>query len=204
MIESSVMGSQPPRASLVTDEKLVAQIRGSALLPVRPFVGEYFGPQGIEQLMSRLEPEVRHALEEPIVAGAWYPFHIALDIIDGMVAMMGHPRVLRDFATYNLDFATNMIFRAIFKLGSPEFMVARSDQVWRKYYSRGRMTCASSQGHASVELHGFPLMRANYDRMVQHSIEAVLIKAGAQKCLGRHPRCVLRGDPLCVFEFDWK
>jgi hypothetical protein len=38
----------------------------------------------------------------------------------------GDPDILKKMATHNLAHATRGIFRAIFKLGSPEFMMKRS------------------------------------------------------------------------------
>jgi hypothetical protein len=200
------MSSPSRRAPAEVSELSLVRIRGTALMPVRPFIDRYFGPRGAEQFRSFLsikEVSADFALEE-VLPGAWYPFRVALDVVDGLVAMAGNPRVLRDFATYNLDYATNVIFKAIFKIGTPEFMVARADQVWRKFYSRGRMTCVATSGHATVQLHDFAWLRPNYDRLVQHSIEAVLVKAGARSCTIKHSRCVLRGDPFCHSDYDWK
>jgi hypothetical protein len=175
------------------------------LIPVRPFVERYFGDAGAEQLRRRFGPENDAAdiVFGQVLASAWYPFHVALDVVDALVALAGHPRVLRDFSMYNLDYATGAIFKAIFKVGTPEFMVARADQVWRKYYSRGRMTCEAARGHATVKLHNFTFLRPNYDTLVQHSIEAVLLKAGARNCVMRHSQCVLRSDPICQTHYEW-
>jgi hypothetical protein len=200
------MWPQTERAPVEGTDLAVVRIRGTALMPLRPFIDRYFGKQGAEQFHSFVNPEedsARFVVDE-ILPSAWYPFRVALDIVDGLVAMAGHPRVLRDFAAYNLDYATHAIFKAIFKIGTPEFMVARADQVWRKYYSRGRMTCSATRGHATVRLHDFGWLRPNYDRLVQHSIEAVLVKAGARGCTIKHPRCLLRGDEFCESEYEWK
>lgn len=180
-----------------------ARIRGTGLIPLLPFVDQTFGPDGRPLLISKLPREATKEFESPFVASSWYPFSLALDAADALVAM-GGTWVLRDLATFSLNYATNLIFRAIFKVGSPSFMVARSDQVWRKYYSRGRMVSKTAKGKATVELQDFPLLRPTYDRFIQHSIEAVLVKAAASNCVGKHPKCVLRGDPSCVFEFEWQ
>ncbi|HLK38697.1 MAG TPA: hypothetical protein VKU41_18165 [Polyangiaceae bacterium] len=179
------------------------RIRGTGLVPLLPFIDQTLGSQGRALLLSRLPRESAKEFETPFVATAWYPFSVALDAADALVAI-GTPRLLRDLAAFSLNYATNLIFRAIFKIGSPSFMVARSDQVWRKYYSRGRMVSTAAKGRASVEVQDFPSLRPNYDRFIQYSIEAVLVKAHALNCIAKHPKCVLRGDPACVFEFKWQ
>jgi hypothetical protein len=205
-LRSYVMWQQPRPSPTESAEMTMVSVRGTALLPVRPFIDRYFGPSGAEQFHSFLnnEPDSARVALGPVLPSTWYPFRVALDVVDGLVAMAGHPRVLRDFAAYNLDYATGAIFKAIFKLGTPEFMALRADQVWRKFYSRGRMTCTATRGQASVQLHDFAWLRPNYDRLVQHSVEAVLVKAGARNCAIKHSWCLLRGDPFCQSDYEWK
>jgi hypothetical protein len=200
------MWPQTHRLPAESVEMTIVNVRGTALMPVRPFIDRYFGPSGAEHFLSFLgsEPDSARVALGQILPSAWYPFRVALDVVDGLVAMAAHPRVLRDFAAYNLDYATGAIFKAIFKLGTPEFMALRADQVWRKFYSRGRMTCTATSGRASVQLHEFAWLRPNYDRLVQHSIEAVLVKAGARNCTIKHSCCMLRGDPFCQSDYEWK
>src|SRR5262245_51562032 len=86
------------------------------------------------------------------------------------------------------------VFRAIFKLGSPEFMIARSDQVWKKFYSRGHMVCAVTTHQARIELHDFPFLTFNYERLLVHCMEAVLLKAGARRVQAQQTRSLVSGD----------
>src|SRR5262245_3262459 len=101
-------------------------IRGSAIAPAQPFVLKLHGPEGWKRCLETLAPAERALLEQPVIATNWYPFVLALGIVDWLAAN-GSATVLRQFAIDNLDFATNFVFRAIFKIGSPEFMIARSD-----------------------------------------------------------------------------
>lgn len=178
-------------------------IRGTALIPLQPFIEGRFGTSSWAAFLHQLPEETRDIYERPLIASVAYPLSAALDAIDSLVRLAGGGSTLREFAVFNLDFATKMVFRAIFKLGSPEFMVARSDQVWRKLYSHGRMSCATSRGRAIVQLHGFQGLRPNYDRLLLHSVEAVLIKAGAKMRGAEQVRCILRGDPCCELSYVW-
>ena len=190
----------PARAELAP-----IKLRGTALAPVRPFVEQTFGVGEWPRFLSLIGEEPRALFAQPITPLGWYPFSAARDVVDGLVTLAdGRARVLREFAAFNLDVATNVIFRAIFKLGSPEFMVARSDQVWKRFYSHGRMTCEVSPGHATVALHDFPYLTANYNRLVGHSIEAVLNKAGARSVRTTQNDRTLAGDSRSEFSFEWK
>jgi hypothetical protein len=185
---------EPPRERI--------QIRGTAIAPTQPFVLATFDAAGWTKCLASLEPAQRTLLEQPVIATNWYPFSLALAIIDWLAAQ-GGPNVLRKFAIYNLDFATNFVFRAIFKMGSPEFMIARSDQVWKKLYSHGRMTCAVTTHRARIELHDFPYLTANYERLLSHSMEAVLLKAGARRVQAEQTLSLVKKDAFSEFSYAW-
>jgi hypothetical protein len=179
-------------------------LRGTAVAPVKPFVVREFGAGGWQTFLDGLDPEARAVAEQPIIATNWYPYTVCQSFIDGMVRVAsGRGTVLREFAIYNLDYATSVVFRAIFKIGSPEFMVARSDQVWKKLYSHGKMKCDVVPGRARVELHDFPVLSANYARLLTHSMEAVLLKAGARMTRVEQTRSTLDGDRFSEFRYEW-
>jgi hypothetical protein len=163
-----------------------------------------FGAEGWGRFLQYLEPALAKEFSRPVLAASqWYPFAMATCGADALVVLAQDQRILREYAAFNLDYETRMIFRSIFKLGSPEFMVARSDQVWRKFYSLGTMTCDVRPGEACVRLHDFPPATTNFDQLILYSIEAVLIKAGARMKSARHSKCNRFGSPFCEYSFEW-
>ena len=179
-------------------------VRGTPFAPVEAFVRSQFKEGGWHHFVSLLDPAAREVVTQPVIATNWYPFPIALSLIDHLVILAeGRVSVLRDFAIHNLDYATNVVFRAIFKVGSPQFMVARSDQVWKKYYSTGHMVCDVGHGHSRVELHDFPYLTPNYEKLLVHSIEAVLMKAGARLTRIAVTKSAIHGDKLTEFTHEW-
>lgn len=193
------VGRSAPRVS--ADD---VNLRGSAVAPVRPFILQNFGDDGWQRFLADLEPDARASIMLPTIATNWYPYTSCCAYIDGIYTLADRrSAILRDFAIYNLDYATNVVFRAIFKIGSPEFMVARSDQVWKKFYSHGRMVCDVKPKAARIELHDFPLISANYSRVIAHSIEAVLLKAGAKVKRASQSKSTLDGDRFSEFSYEW-
>jgi hypothetical protein len=184
---------------------LAVCIRGTAITPVRPFIDHYFGPGGWARYLERVGGPARALFDQTVTPLGWYPFDVALDLVDGLAKLgEGRPGVLREFAAYNLDSATNLIFRAIFKLGTPQFMVSRSDQVWKRFYSRGRMECDAAARKARVRLYEFPYANGNYRKLIGHSIEAVLNKAGASSLRTRYVENVVMGDEYSQYLFEWQ
>lgn len=180
------------------------QVSGSALVSVKPFIDAELGPAAWRRFLDRGTPLVVETFSRPILPLSWYPLLAVVQGMDALVEAAQDPVVLRSYARFNLDFGTKMIFRAIFKLGSPEFMIARSDQVWRKYYSAGRVICEAKGGRARMQVHDFPPVNHNFDRVVMHSAEAVLLKAGAREVTATHTRCNRVGSPFCEYIFNWK
>ena len=184
-----------------------ALIRGSLFQSLPSFVKAHLGESRWEEFLERVDPVAADAYKNEMDALRWYPFIVITSATDTLVAMSpsgSGDTALRKFATHNLDRATNLIFRAIFKIGSPEFMVSKSDQVWKKYYSTGRMTVDKvAKGQASVQLFDFPEITRNYTRVVLYAIEATIIKAG-----GRTHRCdvtkdIHAGDEFTEFSYTW-
>jgi len=184
-----------------------AMIRGSLFQSLPSFVKTHLGAHRWGEFLERVDPVAADAYKDEMDALSWYPFIVISSATDTLVSMSPTgtaDATLRKFAAHNLDRATNLIFRAIFKVGSPEFMLGKSDQVWKKYYSTGRMAVDKlAKGQASVQLYDFPEITRNYTRVVLYAIEATIIKAG-----GRTNRCdvtrdIHAGDPFTEFSYTW-
>jgi hypothetical protein len=184
-----------------------ALIRGSLFQPVPLFVKARFGEHRWEEFLRRVDPVCADALGGEMQALAWYPFLVISSAVDAMVAMSpeaGADATLQKLSAHNLDRATNLIFRAIFRVGSPEFMVSKSDQVWKKYYSTGRMVVEeATRGRATVRLYDFPQITRTYSRVVLYAIEAVIQKAGGRTNYREVTRDINAGDEFSEFTYTW-
>jgi hypothetical protein len=184
-----------------------ALIRGSLFQSLPSFVKGHLGERRWEEFLGRVDPVAADAYRNEMEALKWYPFIVVASATDALVAMSTEgtrDATLKKFAAHNLDRATNLIFRAIFKIGSPEFMIGKSDQVWKKYYSTGRMAVHHVAKHeASVRLYEFPEITRNYTRAVLYAIEATIIKAGGRtaRCEVTHDLCA--GDEFTEFSYAW-
>jgi hypothetical protein len=182
-------------------------IRGSLFAPLPPFMQTYLGPEGWEDFLQRVDPVASTVLRSEFVALAWYPFRVitsTIEVLGTMGKMVGKPTAVRDLAFHNLNHATRGIFRAIFKIGSPEFMMSRADQVWRKYYSTGRMTSPLvTRREAVIRLEGVPGMTPSYSVAVMHSLEAVVVKAGGRISVAEITSDMTRGDKITEYHFCW-
>jgi hypothetical protein len=182
-------------------------IRGSLFVPLPAFMKTYLGPEGWVDFLQRVDPVASAVLSREFVALAWYPFKVVTSAVDVLLTtgkMLGKANAVRDMTTFNLNQATRGIFRAVFKLGSPEFMIARSDQVWRKFYSTGQMTTRLlTQKEAVVRLEYVPDMTTNYSLVVLHSLESVIVKAGGRITVCETTSDLGRGDKYSEYHYCW-
>lgn len=185
-----------------------AHVRGSLFASLPDFVKRHFGDNQWDDFLRRLDPVAHQTLKNDFDALAWYPFSVISNAVDVMVQMSDQNRALdtlQKFAAHNLDRATNLIFKAIFKIGSPEFMVSKSDQVWAKYYSTGKMETADcSKGKATVRLRDFPEMTHNYNRVVLFAIGATIVKAGGKITTQEIVRDIQGGSDFCEYHYEWR
>jgi hypothetical protein len=182
-------------------------IRGYLFEPTLAFVREHLGPEIWREFMETLDPTVLPLFTSEFVALAWYPLRVGfatVEALDRIGQRSGRPDILRQMARHNLDVATRGIFRAIFKLGSPEFMMKRSDQVWKKYYSRGRMmTTHATSKEAVVCLDDVPDITRLWSVTVLYSMEAVIVKAGGRNVVSEITKDIARGDACTEFKYRW-
>lgn len=206
MIKSDV-SSRHTTSGLHRPSDEPALIRGSLFQSLPCFVKAHFGEDRWDEFLERVDPLTADAYVGEMDALRWYPFIVISSATDTLVSMSpagAADATLQKFAAHNLDRATNLIFRAIFKIGSPEFMVGKSDQVWKKYYSTGRMTVANlAEGRASVQLHDFPEITRNYTRVVLYAIEATIRKAGGSTLRCEVTRDIHAGDHFTEFSYAW-
>jgi Protein kinase domain len=185
-----------------------ARIRGSLFAHIPRFVKEHFGLERWSEFLGRLDPVATQAYATDMEPLAWYPFRVVASAVDAIVDMSEDVQAestLIKLARHNLDSATTLIFRAIFKTGSPEFMVSRSKQVWKKYYSSGQMRVVyAEKGKASVQLVDFPEMTSNYNRGVLYGIGFVIVKAGGHITRQEITRNTCRGDELNEYTYTWR
>ncbi|HEX4336872.1 MAG TPA: hypothetical protein VH062_13225 [Polyangiaceae bacterium] len=182
-------------------------IKGSMFAPVPAFTRQYLGADGWEAFLERLDPLSAQVMKSEFVALAWYPFSVIADVarcVELTGKAFGKTNPLSDLAHASLETTTRGIFRAIFKIGSPEFMISRADQVWRKFFSNGEMsTKITSRGHATVQLRGMPDMTTPYSVSVLHTLEGVISKSGGRITVAEMTQDLGRGDDCSEYTYRW-
>lgn len=182
------------------------QIKGTALGSVQRYVEERFGEGEWRTLRAALTPDERKAIETGILASAWYPFSLFVKVLRAAESQLGSrvPRLQHEMGRASADFGLNTFYKVFFKVGSPQFILARTAKVWRTYYTSGEMTVpASGDGHAVLELVGFEEPAPELCERLPGFFERTAELSGGSDVRHVHDVCVHRGGATCRFEAWW-
>jgi hypothetical protein len=114
------------------------------------------------------------------------------------------PHLHREMGRAAAEYGLTSLYKIFFKVGSPQFVIARGSSVFSRYYSQGRLEIVESKsGHAAVDLVDFPDGAPEFCERIRGWMERTMELAGASNLKSAHSLCVHRGDSVCRFEGFW-
>lgn len=184
----------------------MTNVKGTAILATVRYLGETFGPRALGAILAELAPDERRCIEDGLLASAWYPFPLLLKLM--RLANDHHglrePDLCRSIGRASADYSLKGIYRVFFKLGSPEFVIAKASTVMKTYYSTGDMqVVVSEKGHAVVQMEAFADPAVELCQRLEGWMQRTLELSGGKDVRLTHDRCVNRGDPFCRFDARW-
>lgn len=177
------------------------------LLSARPrYVLEQWGERGLRDVFDRLDPKTRGVLEAPILPFQWYSFE-TLATVDAAIIrgpMRQDFEQMRRFGAAVARYDLSTVYKVLFKLGTPSFIIKRVGTVYGAYVRGGTMSASEVQsGSAVVTLTqgSLPLYFCRYG--VSGWFTAGLELSGATSVRVRETRCVHDGGTVCRWEATW-
>jgi len=183
----------------------MARVKGTAVDSSLRYVRERFGEDTLAGILAAFPEADRAALGQGVLPSSWYPMDAFLHFMQEAERQVGpqEPDLARRMGRASSEHSLKGVYKVFFKVGSPEFIIARAAPVFASYYDTGEMTVVEHEpGHAVVELTAFAGARQFCER-VHGWMERTLELAGARDVRLAHTACVHRGDPLCQFEAIW-
>lgn len=184
---------------------MAVQVKGTAIVASLRYLGERFGDDALAHVLQGLPRSDRLALEGAILASSWYPAALLLRFMQEAEWQLGsqQPELARHLGRASADYGLRTVYRIFFKLGSPEFIIARAASVFGSYWDTGKLVQEEhGRGHAVFVLEGFEGAAAFCARMLGW-MERTLELAGAKQVRVAHVSCLHRGEAACRFEGTW-
>lgn len=181
-------------------------VKGS-LLSARPrYVAEQWGDAALRDVLGRLEAKARATLESPILPFTWYPFDVlaAVDaaIIEG--PMKGDMSQMRRFGSAVARYDLPTLYKVMFKLGTPAFLIKRVGVVYGTYVRGGKMHAEVTGKTANVTLTEGSLPRYFCQQGVSGWFSAALELSGGRAVHVKETHCVHESAPHCRWEATWE
>lgn len=119
----------------------LGKAKGSVLIHLRSFVEKFHGASAWQRVVIELPAEDRTVLNGLVIHGGWYPVgvwnralktyltHHFPDVDDGM----------RQVSQFIANEDLNSVYKMVLRLGSPEFLLKRTDSLWSRYFDAGKM-----------------------------------------------------------------
>jgi hypothetical protein len=184
----------------------MAQVKGTAVQSSLRYVRERFGQESLAAVIAALPGDDGKRLSS-VLPSSWYPMAVFLRFMLEAKRQLRaqEPEVVLNMGRASCDYGVTGVYKIFFKLGSPEFIIARATRVFSSYYDSGELRVVDSRhGRAVVEVSGLEGGSPEFCERIYGWMQRTLELAGAKGLRSSHSQCVHRGDAACRFEGDWE
>jgi hypothetical protein len=182
-----------------------AEVRGVALINARRFCLDRYGDAGWKRVLGELPPEDVKVLEGVGQLG-WYEvgiydrLHESIDRVLGS----GDHRTMIELGRYSAEHDLTVTMRLFMRVASPQFLLKRHVDLWRRYQSSGAWTVESEAARrVRLSLTGWASRsEATCVRLASY-MERFLQIVGAHRARITRTKCCSRGDLACEYLIEW-
>jgi len=178
------------------------------LKSLKKFVSDRGGEEAWGRLLADLDPKDRAQASKPLLSHEWLEYSLwwRLLLSADRVLGKGDRAIIREIGAFDAIENLNSIYRVFLTFLSPEFIISRTQVIWRQYYDIGRMEAVRvERKRAEVHLFDFPDLPEGHELEILGWIEAALKLTGISRLQVTHPGpCLARGDDHCGFVVTWE
>ena len=182
-------------------------VKGSAIAARLRWVCEHHAEAGLARLLAELEPEHRRLVEDKILASAWVPYRLFVDLNVSADRLFGTGDLQLCYTMGRYSAETNLptLYKLFYKLGSPLFIFDKAASVWELHYDSGKLVPVP-EGPDAVRLKmlafGAP-HRAHCLSVLGWAVKSAEL-SGAEIHYAEEERCRTRGDASCEIAVRWR
>jgi hypothetical protein len=184
--------------------------KGTLLVNLKAYVERRHGAAAWPALLDRVSPADRQILDGMVLLGGWYPVGAWNRIVDAHLSHASNAKEeMTAYARFTADRDLNSVFKALLRMGSPSFVLSRTDSLWRRYFDAGELKPkqVSPREFALTLEAPADLERAAGPWVCQLGVCGWLAQAleltGAKQPEVEHLRCRFQGAPCCEYRARW-
>lgn len=182
------------------------QVKGNLVVSRPRYVREEYDEAMFEKVAQALGPEAARYFRTPPLHFEWCSYEplIEIDYQITKIAMGGSVGRMKHFGEAIAKHDLPLMFKVIFKLGSPGFIMKRLGMAYRQYLRPGNIVAVVDGKKAHVELRDvvYPHYMCAYG--IAGWARASIILSGGTNVASIHSSCVHDGDPQCTWQINWR
>lgn len=176
--------------------------KGVFWLNVQDVVKKDHGEERFANILAGMSPEDQAVFANPILPTSWIDYGAVMRLAVKYVGDLEKFRQLSEVSAYN-NFTG--IYKLFFSLTTPEFFIKQVPLIWSRYFDGGSIkTEWLNPKHARLILTKVEGMPPHHELNITPFLEAGLKLCGAKNVITKHPKCLVRADDCCVFEFCYE
>jgi hypothetical protein len=176
------------------------QVKGTSVIATKNFVEARFGYNSQRAWLDSLPEESNKIFTQTILSNAWYPFLDAFvkptrKICDSFYN--GSDAGAREVGKYSAEQSLKGIYRAFARVASVNFMLGRTANIFKTYYTPGRMELAE-RGEHKVVIHILDIDETDvlFESRICGWINGALLVCNNKDHQVAIQRSIARGDSL--------
>ncbi len=204
------MTTSPTDLEVLGRPEIVAEgntIKGNLIRSRRDYLDRHHGEAAVKQLAAGLSEKGRQYLLTPPIAAGWYDYAPLVEVDAAIVRgpMKGDISLMKAFGAEIAVADLNTLYKLLFKLGTPSFIMKRANMAYQQYIRRGAFSTpevTDKSARIVLEGGGHPRYMCGYG--MAGWLEAALRLSGARDPSVRHVACRHDGSPTCDYECSWR
>lgn len=181
-------------------------VRGTPILGLCHFLDKELSAETRDEIYRRLpEPYSQRFLKASLLASDRVPLSVVNLVTTLAAQSRGEP--VEAFAeragAAGAKEGISTIFRSFFFVLSVANALEIAPMMWSRIYNAGKMRVEAKSKSAAIHVSEFPGDPAVCGRITGW-FRYIGTISGARDIRARHARCTSKGDPECIWEFDWE
>lgn len=182
-------------------------VKGAAITARLRFVRERYGDAGFARLLGALTPATRAAIEGKVLAQAWAPFEVFIEVGEVADRLFGRGDLALCLAMGRFAAEVNLptLYKLFYRLGSPLYIFRRAAQLWSVHYDSGQLAAMEIADRAvRLEIVGFASPHRVHCLSVLGWATRSIEMSGGTVISAEEVRCRARGEETCEIVLSWK
>lgn len=181
------------------------EVKGTAVIPIMPFVKEKFGSR-TDEWYNSLSKESAEIIKNATSLG-WYDLKTAIieptqkicDVFYG-----GDDKGALEMGRFSADHGLKGVYKIFVRLGSPTFIISKASDIMPTYYKGSSMKVTENEKNKAVaQLSDFPEISRLVELRIAGWMERALELNGCKGVKVAITQSITKGSPLTEFVATW-